>query len=104
MFSKIKLGLSCLRKPSSCPTKIIKAIADGKLGSKPKAIYWALEGKKTWISAGIGVAGFALDTLTTNGLCAQCAGYSSLLYTAAVFLAGVGLYDGAVRAEPPKKV
>lgn len=111
MFFKLKLLFSFLRgKPSAVIPKLVKGIAEGKFGEAPKTWYWKLAGLKTWITAVIVVIGFGLDQFASSGLCVpdgpidfSCQGAAVSLYTFAGFLAAVGLYDGAVRSEAPKK-
>lgn len=81
----------------------VKAIAEGKAGKVPAAIYWKLAGWKTPIALGLGILSGALKFLENQGACSDCALYSEQLFAFSAFLAMVGLYDSAIRLEPPKQ-
>lgn len=102
---RVKLLLDLLRgkKFSETLVKVIKGVAEGKFGEKPKTIYWALEGYKTLIAFVLAVATFALEYAVNAGLWPEAAVAVPVLYSIAALLAAVGLYDGAVRTEPPNK-
>jgi len=93
---------------------IVKSIGEGAYGEVPKSIYWWLAGKKTIIAvtfaAAYGMAQVAL------GVFAQCVpGCGSALALAqmttwvgmmpyiATVLVTIGVFDAAVRLDPPKK-
>jgi len=103
---KIKLLLDIVRKksPSQIAVKIVLGIAEGKFGTKAQSIYQALEGLKTWTAIVIAVVTFGLEKAAVAGLCEQCGDYALYAYSVSAFLLTVGLLDGAVRAEAPKKL
>lgn len=74
----MKLGVGWL-------TKQVRAAAEGKLGPRWEGVYWALVGKKRWLSLG-----FAVVSGTLAGL-----GYTHAA-EGAVFLAGLFLSWGFV--------
>jgi hypothetical protein len=96
---------------SAILASVVKMIAEGRFpvfGPRLKVLYWWLAGKKTWTSAGLYTA-----WLTLYGLCkgeslppeivalgCQWEGY---VLSAANVLLAIGLFDAAVRLEPPKK-
>lgn len=86
---------------------LFSKLAEGDFGAKPKAAYWWLAGKKTWIGALFGAAWAALDRLDAGGVCAaqgwDCAGWSTTLGGIAAFMLSWGLYDGALRSPVPYK-
>ena len=82
---------------------LIKKVAEGDFGEAPAKIYWFLAGKKLYISIGILIAGYVLDVLFSKGLCESCGGYKGELITFAAILATIGLYDGALRSDPPQE-
>ena len=99
---------------SSFLASFVKDVAEGKHGESLKAIYWKLEGKKTMTAVVIAfMYGIAQLGLTAVSACVpECATAESvtqmeawLAYvpTAITFLIAVGLFDAAVRIEPPKK-
>lgn len=102
---RVKLLVDYLRgkKYSAILVSIVKGIAEGKFGEKPKAIYWALEGYKTLIAFVFATLTFALEYAVSSGLWPDAAPAIPVLYGISAFLLAVGLYDGAVRAEPPSK-
>lgn len=81
----------------------IRAIADGKAGEKPKAIYWWLAGKKTPTGLAIGAATAAVEYLVKAP-----PDYAweqptlTVFYTIASILVTAGLADGLTREEPPQ--
>ena len=105
MLFRLKLVLSFLKgtKPSEILVKLVKGVAEGKFGEKAKKVYWAVEGVKTPISIVLAVLVSALELCVQNGLFTEAAPAIPVLYSIAGFLLAVGLYDGAVRAEPPSK-
>ena len=102
---RLKMVFSFLKgtKPSELLAKLVRGIAEGQFGETAKKVYWALEGKKSWIALVIASATFALEKAYMAGVCESCLGISTTLYTVAGFLLAVGLYDGAVRSTPPTK-
>ncbi len=102
---RVKLLLDFLRgkSPSQILVKVIKGASEGKFGPKAQKVYSSLEGLKTWTGAVVVAVTFALETLAGAGLCADCDAYATTAYTVGAFLLSVGLLDGAVRAEAPKK-
>lgn len=92
----------------------VKDLGNGKFGEGPKAIYWKLAGKKTWISLGLAatymIIGVAVNLLSTCvPECAtpenlvQLQGVADWILRAVAVLIPIGLYDAAVRIDPPKK-
>lgn len=81
----------------------VKAIAEGKCGKVPASIYWKLAGWKTPIALGLGILSASLKFLENQGACTECALYSEQLFAFAALLATIGLYDSAIRLEPPKQ-
>jgi len=92
----------------------VKDLGNGKFGEGPKKIYWSLAGKKTWISLGLaatyGVVQLAVSLLATCvPECAspenlvQLQGVGEWILRAVTVLIPIGLYDAAVRIDPPKK-
>lgn len=103
MFSRLGVLFSFLKgKPSEFIPKIIKAVAEGKFGEPAKKVYWQVAGYKTWITVVVASAGFVLQQLEEAGLCADCGAWYVILYQVALGLLAVGLFDGAVRLDPPK--
>jgi hypothetical protein len=103
VFSRLGVLFSFIKgKPSEFIPKLIKAVAEGKFGEPAKKIYWQVAGYKTWITAIVATVGFALQQFEQAGLCPDCAGWSVILYQVALGLLAVGLFDGAVRLDPPK--
>ncbi len=80
---------------------LVKDIADGKYGAKPKALYWWAAGRKTNTAMILAGAAAALYALSGTGQCAECGKYAEWIVWAAGILGTVGLYDSAVRIEPP---
>jgi len=91
-----------------------KGVAEGAYGEGPKAAYWALAEKKTLIALVIVVLyGMAKVALHTFGQCVpECATQAAVDQWAAMItyvpeivgvLIAVGLYDKAIRLDPPKK-
>ena len=102
MFGRLKLVFQFVKKPSQAVPTAITAVAEGKFGEPAKKVYWALAGKKTWITAAVAGAASVLEAVPAEQ-CADCATYVAYLWSAAGFLLVAGLWDGAVRAVPPKK-
>lgn len=81
----------------------IKKLAEGDFGQPLARLYWFLAGKKLYISVAIGLLGVSFDYLFGAGLCDPCGSYKNDLLVIAGILATIGLYDGAVRSNSPKK-
>lgn len=99
---------------SSLLAQVVKDVAEGKYGEGPKGLYWSLAGKKTIIALAIAAFyGMAHVALNVFGQCvpecataesvAQMESWLSYVPTLVGFLVAVGLFDAAVRIEPPKK-
>jgi hypothetical protein len=83
---------------------LLRAVAEGKLGERPKAIYWKTAGYRTFTGAALVAAG--------AGLGAVCANYGEAMAWACkaegwvmgfgALLAAVGLADGGTRAPWPE--
>jgi len=82
----------------------VKKAAEGGYGSRAKAIYWWLAGKKTWAGVIVATVAYGLQTATSAGVCGQECGDAAgwLLYGLAPLLISAGVLDEALRAEPPK--
>ncbi len=81
---------------------LLKKIAEGGFGERPKQIYWALAGIKTYLGLAFAVLSFGLSQAHERGLCISCADYNGMLLSVAAFLVSIGLLDGALRTDPPK--
>lgn len=92
----------------------VKGVAEGKYGEAPKKVYWALSEKKTVTALVITMLyGIAKVALYTFAQCVpECATAESVAQMEAFLayvpelvgvLVAVGLFDKAVRLEPPKK-
>jgi hypothetical protein len=92
----------------------VKDLGNGKFGEGPKKIYWSLAGKKTWISLGLAatygviqLAGTLLSVCVPECASAenlvQLTGVGEWILRAVTVLIPIGLYDAAVRIEPPRK-
>jgi hypothetical protein len=104
-----------MKNLSSVLGMLVKAIASGSKDNPATKLYWWLAGKKTWISLGMYavwllIAGVAVPFFTTCTACgdtttlvAQLNYWSGWLADAATVLLGLGLFDAAVRLEPPKQ-
>ncbi len=106
---KEKLGMKLL---SSFLPGIVKGVGDGQYGEGVQKVYWWFAGKKTWISIGL----FAAYTFVTYVLVpvllmsgvAQpetvpaLQAWVSWIPPAVPFLIGIGVFDAAVRIEPPQ--
>jgi len=103
-----------LRLISGLLPNFVKGVAEGQYGEPLKKAYWVLAEKKT-VTALIIVLlyGVAQVVLTVFSQCVpECATQASVDQWAAMVkyvpelvavLIGVGLYDKAIRLEPPKK-
>jgi len=93
---------------------VVKDAAQGKYGEGMKTLYWSLAGKKTVIALGI-AALYGVGEVAV-GILAQCVPECGsaeavnqlsniLAYVPEVVgvLIAIGLFDAAVRIEPPKK-
>lgn len=88
--------------------RIVSAVAEGKMGATAKRAYWAAAGKKTWIAAVLALLWGVLELAQRpGGVCElgalPCTQWAAWIGTAAAALAAIGLYDGALRAQPPTK-
>ena len=92
----------------------VKGLAEGDPNNLATKIYWKLAGKKTLIAIGIaGLYGVGQLAVTLLSACvpecgspealAQLEGILQWVPKVVLLLTGVGLYDAAVRLEPPKK-
>lgn len=111
-WKKIKEG--DLRMISGILANLVKDIAEGKYGEGPKKLYWSLAGKKTWIAMGI-AALYGVGQVAVSVLAAcvpECGSPEALLQLEGILkwvpevvavLIAIGIYDGAVRLDPPKK-
>lgn len=85
----------------------VRKLAEGDFGELPKQIYWRLAGAKTYIGMAFGAAWALLVWAQDAGICnAQgwdCKGWGTTLASIAAFLVLVGLWDGALRSQPPSK-
>lgn len=82
---------------------LIRKVAEGDFGEKPKWLYWKLAGIKTWSGLVVGIAWFGLTQAGASGLCASCDAFAGYILSASAFLISVGLLDAAFRAQPPYK-
>lgn len=101
MFGRLKLVGQFIMKPSKAVPSAVNAIAEGKFGEGPKKVYWFLAGKKTWITVVVAGAAEGLSSIPAEQ-CADCSTYGEYAWIAAGFLLVIGLWDGAIRAVPPK--
>lgn len=104
-----------LSKLSSVLAILVKTVADGEQTNPLTKVYWWLAGKKTWISIGMYaiwliITGLLVPFFTTCTVCGdttalitQLTYWSGWLADLATLLLGFGLFDAAVRLEPPKK-
>jgi hypothetical protein len=82
---------------------LVKKLAEGDFGAGPAKAYWWLAGKKT-LTGTIGVAAAgALWALGEAGLCDPCGGYVLQLGAVSLLLMQIGLWDAAIRIEPPAR-
>jgi putative copper export protein len=99
---------------SSLLAVFVKDVAEGKHGETLERLYWKAAGKKTLIAIALAAAyGFAEVVLHIFQSCApECATPEAIEVFArwiswgphlVAFLVAVGLYDGAVRLEAPKR-
>lgn len=108
--------MSKLRLLSSLLAELVKSIAEGDKNAPLTKIYWWLAGKKTWLSIGL----FALYAFLSKVLipvftqCGDPCGATPEMMTTlqsyidwipriAETLLAFGLFDAAVRIEPPKQ-
>jgi hypothetical protein len=86
---------------------LVRKIAEGDFGEPLKRVYWWLAGKKTYIGMAFGASWAMLAWAQDVGVCTMrgwdCAGWSTTLASVAAFLVLVGLWDGALRSQPPNK-
>jgi hypothetical protein len=106
--------MSFLKLLSGLLPQFVKDVADGKHGEPAKSFYWALAGKKTVIALVIAALyGMAQVSVNVLGQCvpecgsaeslAQIEGILAYVPNIVTFLVAVGIFDAAVRIEPPKK-
>ena len=106
--------MGILRLISGLLPNFVKTLAEGGYGEGPKKIYWALVEKKTIVAFIIAILyGVAQVALNVFGQCVpECATAESvaqfeslILYVPEIVatLIAVGLYDKAVRLDPPKR-
>lgn len=99
---------------SSILGTLVKDVAEGKYGEGVKTFYWKLAGKKTIIALGIAALyamGLAAVSVLTQCVpecgsaeaVAQLSTYVGYLPTLVAILIPLGLFDAAVRLDPPKK-
>lgn len=81
----------------------VKMLAEGKFGAGPAKLYWKLAGWKTPIALGLGIIGASLKFLESQNACSACGLYSEQLVALSLVLGSIGLYDSAIRLEPPKQ-
>lgn len=111
-WAKIKRG--DMSMVSGLLAGFVKDLGNGRFGEGPKKLYWKLAGKKTWISLGLAatygiiqLAGTLLATCVPE--CAtpenlvQLTAIGDWIFRAVAVLIPIGLYDAAVRVDPPKK-
>jgi hypothetical protein len=81
----------------------VKKLAEGDFGATPAHVYWFLAGKKTWTAIVLaGVAG-ALWAAEQMQICQPCGDYAGTVVTLSLILTPLGLYDAAIRIEPPQR-
>jgi hypothetical protein len=95
-------GKKIAANPGSFLAVPVQMIANGWLGKPLQRFYWWTAGKKTltgcwlallWVLAGLACAcGFSIGCRWSRGL-----------ETASTILLAIGLADGLLKAEPPKK-
>jgi hypothetical protein len=106
--------MGILRLISGLLPNFVKGVGEGKYGEGVKAAYWAVADKKTVIALMIAMAyGVAQVVFSVMGQCVpECASAEALEQWASMIayvpelvgvLIAVGLYDKAVRLDPPKK-
>ena len=81
----------------------IKKAAEGGHGPGAKALYWWLEGKKTYLGLGFAGAMYGLNEASIRGLCDDCLSWAAILAGASLIFFQAGILDEALRFEPPKK-
>jgi uncharacterized membrane protein YedE/YeeE len=100
----VKLAVRFLKgKWGSLLPALLRSVAEGKLGERPKAIYWKTAGYRTFVGAALVGLGY--------GLGGVCGSYSETMAWACkaqgwvmalgALLAAVGLADGGTRAPWP---
>lgn len=82
---------------------LVRKLAEGDFGKGPAKVYWALAGIKTYTALILGIGAFGLTLASNLHLCAACGDYASIIAKIAGGLLAIGLFDGAVRIEPPFK-
>jgi hypothetical protein len=109
---KEKLMLKAL---SSFLPGLVKGMAEGQYGPVPEKLYWALAGKKTWISVGIGALWafgwyVVIPALQACGVdCGaatnvpQITAWLDVVKDVVPWLIAAGIADAGLRLEPPQK-
>lgn len=81
----------------------VKMLAEGKFGEGPAKAYWWLAGKKTHIALALAAVYGVLYGAGEKGLCQPCGEWAGWVVGLSGVLVTVGLFDAAVRIEPPRK-
>jgi hypothetical protein len=94
--------------------KVLKAAAEGQLGSLPKWVYWHLKGLKTVFGVVLGVVAGTVFVLDHYGVCAvalqhwawfDCAVWSAAIVkwtaSASAFFLWIGQVDGSLHLDAP---
>jgi hypothetical protein len=82
---------------------LVSKLAEGDFGTTASKVYWKLAGLKTYTAIAFGAVGYALTRASDAGICEPCGELAAGLMTFAGFLLTIGLYDGAIRSQPPTK-
>jgi hypothetical protein len=86
---------------------VVKQIAEGAYGGRLKAAYWWLAGKKTKLSIGCYGVWLVLWSACRSQLPPElvhvACQWEVYVFGAANTMLAIGLFDAAVRLEPPKK-
>lgn len=97
----LKLLLSIFKgRLSSLLPELVRLLAEGKFGAAPAKVYTFLSGKKTYLSIALYIVWGALGYVEVY--VPGVVGYAGYVLQAANFLLVIGLFDGAVKFEPPK--
>jgi hypothetical protein len=93
---------------------VLKAAAEGRLGTIPKSVYWHLKGIKTVIGVALGVVAGIVLVLDQHGVCAlalqhwawfDCGAWTAgiVKWTAslATFFLWIGQVDGSLHLDAP---
>lgn len=82
---------------------LLRAAAEGGLGPKAKAAYWALEGKKTLLGAVLIALGTAAESLAASYPDQPwIVPTAQAIFWLGALLSSVGLVDGGVRSPWPQ--